>query len=102
MKTFFCKLNPPRPTFSLDMTPDEMRLMQEHVLYWTEWMHKGRVVTFGLVGDPNGPYGIGIMEVEDDSEIERLTASDPVIRADSGFSYEVHPMPRGAIHPRHE
>jgi hypothetical protein len=30
---FFLKLNPPRPTFMLDMTADEKAIMQKHVAY---------------------------------------------------------------------
>ena len=33
------------------------------------------------------------------SDARRLTANDPVIRADRGFKYEMFLMPRGAVHP---
>ncbi|HEX7113210.1 MAG TPA: YciI family protein [Mizugakiibacter sp.] len=98
MKTFFCKLLPPRPSFPADITPDEMLLMQQHAQYWLGWMARGCVVAFGPVADPRGSYGIGILEVEDDGEVQRFTANDPVILADCGFAYEVQPMPRGAVH----
>ena len=98
VKTFFCKLNAPRPTFGQDMTPDEGRLMQEHAVYWRDWMAQGKVVTFGVVGDPAGVFGIGVIEVDDDAEARRLTDGDPVIRAGRGFRYDVHPMPFGAVH----
>lgn len=100
MKTFFCKLIAPRPTFARDMSEAEAKLMQQHAAYWKGWMDKGRVVAFGLVADPAGPYGMGIVEVEDEAEVRRLTAGDPVIEAGRGFSYDVHPMPRGAVHPQ--
>ena len=35
------KLIPPRPFFALDMTNEEKRLMQEHVVYWTGLADKG-------------------------------------------------------------
>lgn len=99
MKTFFCRLLPPRASFLADLTAEEAQLMQQHGLYWRGWMERGCVVAFGPVADPRGGYGIGILEVEDDGEVERFTANDPVILAGRGFAYEVHPMPRGAVHP---
>lgn len=73
--------------------------MQEHAAYWKGWMDKGRVIAFGLVADPAGPYGMAIVEVENDADVHRLTAGDPVIQAGRGFKYDIQPMPRGAVHP---
>ena len=98
VKTFFCKLLPPRPTFVQDMSKAEAKLMQEHSVYWRGWLEEGKVVAFGLVADPGGAFGMAIIEVADDSDARRLTANDPVIRADRGFKYEMFPMPRGAVH----
>ena len=100
MQTFFCKLNPPRPTFAQDMSEAEGKLMQEHAAYWGRGIQEGRVVTFGLVGDPAGAYGIGIIEVESPSEAQAFTAKDPVILAGRGFRYELFSMPMGAAHAR--
>ena len=99
MRTYFCKLLPPRPTFAQDMTPAEGALMQQHAVYWREWMARGRVITFGVVADPAGVFGVGIVEVEDESEVRDLTDNDPTIRAGQGFRFDVHPMPFGAVHP---
>jgi hypothetical protein len=99
MITFFCKLNPPRPTFALDMTPEEARVMGDHAVYWKAMMDRGYVVTFGLVGDPAGPYGIGILEVDSEAMVHELTGNDPTILSGRGFSCEIYPMPWGAVHP---
>ena len=81
------------------MSEAEAALMQEHALYWRDWMEKGRVVTFGLVADPGGAYGIAVVEVDDDAEVRSLTGNDLTIRSGRGFRFDVHPMPRGAVHP---
>jgi hypothetical protein len=99
MNTFFCKLVPPRPTFARDMSAAERQLMQEHAAYWRGWMDRGQVVAFGLVGDPKGAFGIGIVEVEDETAVQALTTNDPTIKASVGFAFEVYPMPRGVIKP---
>ncbi len=99
MTTYFCRLIPPRPSFAQDLDAEEARLMGEHAAYWREWMRKGKVVAFGVVADPAGAYGIGIIEVTDEAEARSLTAGDPTIVSGRGFRHELHLMPRGAVHP---
>ncbi len=99
MKTFFCKLIPPRPTFPQDMSEAEGKIMQDHASYWKDWMAKGHVVAFGPVWDPAGAYGIGIVQFADDEAVCSFTANDPTIKAGTGFRVEFHPMPRGVITP---
>jgi hypothetical protein len=94
MKTYFLKLLPPRPTFAQDMTAAEAKLMQAHGAYWSGLMAQGIAVVFGVVGDPQVPYGIGIIELPDDADPGALTRDDPVIKADAGLYYEILPMPR--------
>ena len=69
-------LNPPRPTFMQDMT-DAERIMQQHIAYWTCYMNKGMVLAFGPVLDPEGAYGLGIVEVENEQQMQDMIASDP-------------------------
>ena len=98
MPTFFCKLVAPRATFAFDMTDEERALMQRHGEYWKQAVAGGHVVAFGVVGDPAGPYGIGIVELEDEPAVQRYTNGDPVILANRGFRFEILPMPFGVIH----
>ena len=94
MKTYFLKLRPPRPTFAEDMTAAEAKLMQAHGVYWSGLMAQGIAVVFGVVGDPQVPYGVGIIELPDEADPGAVTREDPVIKADAGLSYEILPMPR--------
>jgi hypothetical protein len=61
-------------------------------------LDQGRAVTFGLVLDPRGAFGIGVLELPDDADVNALTDGDPTIAANVGFRYEVSPMPMGAVH----
>ena len=99
MLTFFCRLNPPRPTFAHDMTLEEGELMRRHAEHWKDAMARGQVVAFGLVGDPSGPFGIGILQVADEAAAHAFTAQDPVVVANRGFRYDVLLMPFGVVHP---
>jgi hypothetical protein len=74
MQTFYCKLVPPRSTFTQDITPAEGKAMQEHAAYWKDWMTKGKIILFGLVGDP------AVVHIP-------------------GAHYDIHLMLRGAVHP---
>src|SRR5215210_7376278 len=90
---FFCRLNPPRPSFANDMSHEERELMGAHFAYWTPLLEDGRVLVFGLVDDPTGPWGATIVNVDDEEAARALTDDDPVIRAGEGFHYDVFPMP---------
>ncbi len=91
-RIFFCRLIPPRPTFALDMSDDEKAFMREHAAYWRAQLEAGRVIVFGPVGDPGGPWGLGVVRAKDEAGVRDLEANDPAVRAGRGFRYEVLPM----------
>lgn len=86
---FFLKLIPPRPTFAMDMTQDERNIMMQHVAYWTNLLNKNIAIVFGPVMDPNGAYGVGVVEVNSEEEVNDLIANDP---ANGLNRYEKFPM----------
>ena len=88
-KHYLLYLNPPRPTFAMDMSNEEREVMGRHVAYWTKFMEEGKVVAFGPVFDPAGAYGVGIVEVESDEQLQDFMANDP---ANGINSYEYYPM----------
>jgi hypothetical protein len=91
---FFIKTDNPRPTFHLDMTPDERALMEKHVAYWSRQAELGVAIVFGPVMDPAGVYGIGVYQVADEAEMHRLIDEDP---ADGLLKYQVLPMPQAVL-----
>ena len=100
MQHFLCKLLPPRPGFPGDMTEAEGALMAEHVAYWSDLLGRGEAVAFGPVLDPAGVWGLALVEAEDEAAARGLTAGDPVVRAGTGFRYEIYAMPQTAVRPR--
>ena len=90
----FVRTNNPRPSFHIDMTPEERGLMQQHVAYWSEKAEHGIAIVFGPVLDPNGVYGIGVYQVDDIAHMQRLLAEDP---ARELIKYEVFEMPRAVV-----
>ena|SRR5262245_50745864 len=97
MKYFLCRLLPPRPTFAQDMDAREAEAMKRHVAYWAELAEKGIAIVIGPVADPKGVWGVAILELEEDMDVQALTANDPAILAELGASYEILPMPRAVI-----
>jgi hypothetical protein len=94
MAFFFSRLLPPRATFIADMSDDERALMGAHVAFWRPHVEAGMVVALGPVADPNGPYGVAIIETESPETVRTLQERDPVILANRGFRYELFPMPQ--------
>ena len=88
-KYFVLKLIAPRPTFAQDMTAEERAIMQQHVAYWKGLMDQGFVLAFGPVIDPNGVYGLGIVEVDNEEQVNSFIANDPAIEINR---YEAYPM----------
>jgi hypothetical protein len=88
-KHFFLKLNPPRPSFTKDMSEEERNIMQKHVAYWAPYVNDGTVIVLGPVMDPKGGYGVAVVEVENDEQLDQLITNDP---ANGLNSYEIYPM----------
>lgn len=88
-KFFALKLVAPRPTFAFDMTDDERSIMQEHSDYWRKLMKHGKVIVFGPVMDPNGPYGLGVVRLDTEEELNDFMHNDPASKL---CSYEHHPI----------
>lgn len=86
---FFLKLNPPRPTFIMDMTKDEKMIMQKHVEYWTGLLNENTAIVFGPVLDPKGVFGAGVVSVENEDHLKQIIANDP---ANGLNKYEYFPM----------
>jgi uncharacterized protein YciI len=91
MKNYLCKFLPPRPDFLATMTADERELMKQHGMFLNDLLADGRVVAHGPVDDPAGGWGLSLYQLNDDEDIEALTAQDPMVLA-GGARYEILPM----------
>jgi uncharacterized protein YciI len=76
------------------MKLDERSIMEKHVAYWTDKANKGIAIVFGPVLDPNGVYGVGVYEAENEAEMVDLLNHDP---AKGLLEYEYYPMPRAVV-----
>lgn len=89
---YLCRLLPPRPSFMQDLTAEERAVMLEHGGYWRGKLAEGSVVAFGPVADPAGGWGVGIIAVRDEAELQKFQNEDPAIKSKIGLRYEALPM----------
>jgi hypothetical protein len=99
MNHFLFKLVPPRPTFPSDMTEAEGAIMEAHFGYWAGLIADRKAVAYGPVMDPNGTYGIAVVEVADEAAARSIAADDPAIQSTAGFGFELHAMADAMVRP---
>ena len=95
---FLYRLLPPRPDFAFTMTPEEATVMAEHATYWRGLLAGGTAVAFGPVVEPTGAWGLGLLEVDDPAEVERVRSGDPAVSSGTAVA-EVHPMINVSVRP---
>ena len=88
---FLYRLLPPRPTFAQDMSSAEADVMQRHVAYWQDLLNRDVALAFGPVLDPEDPWGLGLLDLEDEQAARAIGGSDPAV-ASGTCTYEVLPM----------
>jgi uncharacterized protein YciI len=86
MTYFLCKMIPPRSDFVQTMTDSKKNIMKAHGDYLQSLAEVGSIVCHGPVDDPKGGWGLSIFSGKDQTEVERLTAADPIILDDDAGS----------------
>ena len=99
MSTFILRLEAPRPTFALDMTEEEQRVMARHAEYWQPLIEAGQMVVFGPVVDSTGSWGLGVVESQDEDELRAFAAGDPAVTTGTA-RMEIGKMLAGFVRPR--
>ncbi|HTM92555.1 MAG TPA: YciI family protein [Flavisolibacter sp.] len=77
------KLNPSRPDFAQTTTDEERSIMQQQAAYRKNYMDQGKVVVFGPVLHPNAVYGLGVLAINDEQEVNDFIAGDPANKINS-------------------
>jgi uncharacterized protein YciI len=93
-QTFFVRLIPPRASFTDDITPDEVALMQAHFAYTQQHFEAGTVLVFGPVFADGGTFGMAVLNVDDIADVHTFMADDPSVVAGLN-TYEIAPMRLG-------
>jgi uncharacterized protein len=88
---FLYRLLPPRPSFAEDMSPAEAEVMERHVVYWQDLLNRDVAVAFGPVLDPHDPWGLGLLDLEDEGAAREIADGDPAVQS-ATCAYELVPM----------
>ena len=75
----------------MDMSDAERGVMQQHIAYWKGFMDQGKVIVFGPVFDPGGAYGMGVLQMDSEGEVNSFMAADPSVLS-SLNSFEIFAM----------
>jgi uncharacterized protein len=78
---FLYRLQPPRPTFAQDMSSEEAEAMQSHVAYWQDLLDRRVAVAFGPVLDPDDPWGLGLLDLDDQDAAQAVCERDPAVES---------------------
>jgi uncharacterized protein len=88
---FLYRLQPPRPSFAQDMSPEEAEVMERHVAYWQDLLNREVALAFGPVLDPHDPWGLGLLDLEDEAAAREIGERDPAVRSGT-CTFAVVPM----------
>jgi uncharacterized protein len=98
MPTFVFRLKAPRPTFALDMSDEERKIMGRHAAHWRPYIDSGQMVVFGPVLDDSGSWGLGVVESEVEDELRAFAARDPAVTSGTA-EMEIGKMLAGFVRP---
>ena len=73
------------------MSPAEADVMQGHVDYWQGLLNQDVALAFGPVLDPVDPWGLGLLDLDDEQAARAIGHGDPAV-ASGTCTYEVVPM----------
>jgi uncharacterized protein YciI len=89
---FLLRIEPTRTGFTLqNMTAEEARLATQHVRYLKSLLDSGKLSLAAQVFDPNGLWGIVIVNAPDRETARALLDGDPMVKANM-FRGEVLPV----------
>jgi uncharacterized protein len=88
---FLYRLLPPRPTFAQEMSSAEAEVMERHVAYWQDLLNREVALAFGPVLHPEDPWGLGLLELDDEQAAQAIAEGDPAVQT-STCTYELVPM----------
>ncbi len=99
MSWYLYRLRAHRADFAQTMTESEGTAMLAHVEYWRGPLAEGRVLIYSPVADPDGSWGLAVVQADSETELETLRASDPAHLANVGeVDWLLLPMPVVANH----
>ena len=73
------------------MSSAEAEVMERHVAYWQDLLNREVAVAFGPVLHPEDPWGLGLLELDDEQAARAIAEGDPAVQT-ATCTYELVPM----------
>jgi len=89
--SFLVFLRPARPEMPFEPTEEESRIVGEHYDYLVSLRDAGKLVVAGPSVVPGDTIGIGVLDVEDEAEVQAIVAADPAVSS-GVMTAEIRPM----------
>ena len=84
-------LRPVREEMPFDPTEDEKRIVSDHYAYLVGLRDAGKLVVAGPSIVAGDTFGIGVLDVDDESEVQAIVAADPAVSSGT-MTAEVRPL----------
>lgn len=85
MSWYLYRLRAHRPDFAQTMTDAELATMRSHIEYWRGPFAAGKVLIYSPVADPDGSWGMCVVQADSETELDALRDSDPAYLGDIGL-----------------
>jgi uncharacterized protein len=84
-------LRPVRDDMPFDPTEDEARIVGEHYDYLVQLRDAGKLVVAGPSIKRGDTIGIGVLDVDDEDEVQAIVAADPAVTG-GVMTAEIRPL----------
>ena len=65
--------------------------MERHIAYWQDLLNRDVALAFGPVHHPEEPWGLGLLDLDDEQAAQAIGEGDPAVRSGT-CTYEVVAM----------
>jgi uncharacterized protein YciI len=89
--SFLVILRPVRDEMPFDPTEDEARVVGDHYDYLVKLRDEGKLVVAGPSIKPGDTFGIGVLDLDDEAEVQAIVAADPAVTS-GVMTAEIRPM----------
>jgi uncharacterized protein len=63
------------------MSEAEAEAMERHSAYWRDLLNREVAVAYGPVLDPDGTWGLGLLDVDDEHAARQVAEGDPAVES---------------------
>jgi uncharacterized protein len=89
--SFLVILRPVRDEMPFDPTDDEARIVSDRYEYLVRLRDEGKLVVAGPSIKRGDTFGIGVLDVDDEADVQAIVAADPAV-VSGAMTAEIRPL----------